>query len=92
MRKLSLCLVMLVVLSCSGSDDKVKEPTSYSVELTSTCPNLNRSTYCVTKEVHDYVIKTMHDTPNQGCVFIEINTISDGKRKGYILSAGVGCK
>jgi len=84
-------LINVFLFSCSGPDATAPVTSTYSVELTNTCPNINKSSYCVTKAVHDQVLAEMNNNPNQGCVYTQINTISDGVRKGYILSVGVGC-
>ena len=94
MKKLSL-IVLFVLLSCSESE-KTDQPAvvNYTIEVVAVCPSSNRTSYCVTKAVNDNVRNTVENAPkNEGCVFVEFNTINDGIKKGYYFSSGVSsCK
>ncbi|MBC7845758.1 MAG: hypothetical protein H7Y10_04620 [Flavobacterium sp.] len=92
MRKLLfLGFLFSIGYSCSSPDKVDLNPSSYNVELATICPSASRTSYCVTKAVYEQILTEMKNNPNQGCVYTQINTLSDGVKKGYIFSAGVGC-
>jgi len=79
-----ICILFLVLLSCSKDDPETVKESTYSVSIQKVCPDGTKTTYNISKSTYDRINGEI--VAGETCQFISFKDLSLQSYSGYFRS------